>query len=177
MQEGKKNRILLDADVLIHFAKGKQLIQVLKLYPGNLYVLDKVQEELKHNQTIQNYIDRLGINRINLPTTREVKIEYAMLKSTFGPGESACMATARYCEDIIFSSNTKDIMKYCDEHKIPYKTTLDILYELYEADLLTHQQCDEFIQDVLRQHSKLPFSCFSDYCKAKGKLTNKPIVI
>lgn len=121
-------KIVLDADVIIHFSKGGLLSLLPQIFPEYEYiVLDKVYNEIR-----------------------------TVLKSKFGDGESACMAYCRYTANIIGSSNLNDIKNYCTEHKITYLTTLDFLYYAWCRNLLTEDDCATFIKDVVSKGSKLP---------------------
>lgn len=155
----KRVRIVLDADVIIHFSKGGLLSLLPQIFPEYEYiVLDKVYNELK---TVQNQLDNQikffgNITKIDFAPTAEILREYAALKSKFGDGESACMAYCRYTANIIGSSNLRDIKNYCTEHGITYLTTLDFLYYAWYRKHLTDQECMAFINEVISKGSRLP---------------------
>lgn len=155
----KRVRIVLDADVIIHFSKGGLLSLLPQIFPEYEYiVLDKVYNELK---TVQNQLDNQiqffgNITKVEFTPTSEIMREYAVLKSKFGDGESACMAYCRYTANIIGSSNLSDIKNYCTEHKITFLTTLDFLYYAWSRGLLSEKDCGVFIQDVTSKGSRLP---------------------
>lgn len=95
-------KIVLDADVLIHFAKGG----CLSLLPTILsefehIVLSTVYEEIKSvRHQLDNQINLLGnISKENFAPTGEMRREYARLLTRFGSGESACMS---YCNNFGF---------------------------------------------------------------------------
>lgn len=44
-----------------------------------------------------------------------------------GDGERACMSMARFGQEVIASSNFRDVAPYCDENGIEYIGTLDVL--------------------------------------------------
>ena len=152
-------KIVLDADVIIHFSKGGLLSLLPQIFPEYEYiVLDKVYNEIK---TVRNQLDNQiqffgNITKVEFAPTAEIMREYAVLKSKFGDGESACMAYCRYTANIIGSSNLKDIKNYCTEHKITYLTTLDFLYYAWCRNLLTEDDCATFINDVISKGSRLP---------------------
>lgn len=79
-----------------------------------------------------------------------------MLRNKFGKGESACMVYCRDNNDVLGSSNLKDIKDYCNLHKITYLTTLDFLYYAYIRKKITKKECDSIIHDILSKGSKLP---------------------
>ena len=130
-----KTKIVLDADVLIHFAKGGMLSVLPSILPEFEHIILKpVYEEIK---TIRSQVD----NQINLlknisleefNPTGEMMREYAVLSSNFGRGESACMAYCKFTNNVIGSSNLKDIKDYCAKEQITYLTTLDFLYYAYK---------------------------------------------
>lgn len=80
-----------------------------------------------------------------------------------GEGESACLAYVRYTNDIIGSSNLKDVKHYCNLHSIELLTTMDFLCEALKREILDEKQCDEFIERVLKAGSKLPVKKIKDY--------------
>lgn len=154
----ERKKIVLDADVLIHFAKAGCLSVLPSILPEYEYiVLSVVYDEVK---SIQQQIDRQieflkNIRKVQFEPTGEMRREYAMLTSRFGRGESACMAYCRFTDDVIGSSNLKDIKDYCNSNDIKYLTTLDFLHYAYCRQILTKEQCDEFIKTVREKGSKL----------------------
>ena len=155
----EKVKIVLDADVIIHFSKGGLLSLLPQIFPEYEYIiLDKVYNELSSVRTqLDNQIKYLGnIKKVEFTPTIEILREYASLKTRFGDGESACMAYCRYTANMIGSSNLQDIKNYCTEHKITFLTTLDFLYYAWSRRLLTDKDCEDFIKDVTSKGSRLP---------------------
>ena len=155
----EKVKIILAADVLLHFAKGGRLSMLPEILPEYEHVvLNVVYDEIK---SIQNQLDNQilflkNISKEAFNPTSEMLVEYARLLQTFGKGESACMAYCRYTQNVIGSSNLKDIKEYCEKQKITYLTTLDFLYYAFVRGKLTAKDCERFIDDVVAQGSKLP---------------------
>lgn len=168
--------ILIDADVIIHFNKAEHLLTLKKIYPKRLHILDVVVNELSNHQNTKGIIDnflRYGIATVmDFPSDNVIKKEFALLKRTFGNGESACMAVARYKKNIIGSSNLKDIEAYCETHHIEYLTTMDFLLEAYSTGILDESACDFFIYNVKSKGSKLPCDTIKEYIKTV-ELKNK----
>ncbi len=167
----KKTRIVLDSDVVIHFIKGDSFSLLLKIFPEYQYTIhDVVYNELsKNNQTrividnVLNYIsDRIQMVEFNPDSN--LKREYARLLKNLGKGESACMIYCLDNKDVLGSSNLKDIKKYCEDNGITYLTTLDFIYYAYIRNLMSKDDCDEFILKVQEKGSKLPFVDISSYC-------------
>ena len=160
MSPSKKTKIVLDADVIIHFIKGEHFSTLLEIFPEYYYiVLDVVYDELNHSG--KSFIDKFEslIKRITIvkfaPTGSSIK-EYACLKKERGRGESACMIYCKDNKDVLGSSNLKDIADFCKEHDITYLTTLDFLYYAFAKGKMTRVECDKFIQDVKAKGSILP---------------------
>lgn len=158
-KKSSEPKILLDADVVIHFIKaGKQLL-LPKVFPNRFVMLDKVYNELTVRNSkslpVNNFLTWCKIPVIPIPVNSEIIREYARLKKELGEGEAACMAVARFTKDYIASSNLKDIYKYCNEHGIVYYTTMDLLLELYNQGIMSEPECDQFIYDVKNKDSKL----------------------
>ena len=159
MAKGVKTQIVLDADVVIHFAKGDRLSQLPSIFPDYEYVLlEKVYEELLDIRTqVDNQIYFMkNITLLPFNPRGEMLREYAMLKSRFGKGESACMAYCLFTNNVIGSSNLRDIRAYCEEKKITYLTTMDFLWYAWRKHLMTANEVKTFISEVKQKGSKLP---------------------
>ena len=152
-------KIVLDADVIIHFSKGERLSMLPMIFPEYEYVvLDKVYNEL---MSVRNQLDNQilllkNITKISFQPKGEMLREYAMLKSRYGEGESACMSYCRFTSNIIGSSNLRDIKEYCSRHQITYLTTLDFLYYSWSRGLMTGDECKVFVSTVVSNGSRLP---------------------
>lgn len=160
MAKGVKTQIVLDADVIIHFSKGGRLSQLPSIFPDYDYVLlEAVHEELLSDirTQIDNQMALLkNITLLPFAPRGEMLREYAMLRSQFGKGESACMAYCRFTHNVIGSSNLRDIRSYCEEKQITYLTTIDFLWYAWKKGLLTPAEISAFIAEVKQKGSKLP---------------------
>lgn len=159
MAKGVKTQIVLDADVVIHFAKGERLSQLPSIFPDYEYVLlETVYEELLDiRPQVDNQIMLLkNITLHPFAPRGEMLREYAMLKSRFGKGESACMAYCLFTNNVIGSSNLRDIRAYCEEKKITYLTTIDFLWYAWRKHLMTAIEVKTFISEVKSKGSILP---------------------
>ena len=155
----EKGKIVLDADVIIHFSKGECLSLLPEIFPEYQYiVLDKVYNELRSVATqLDNQILFFkNMTKVPFQPKGQMLIEYAKLKLRFGEGESACMAYCRFTSNIIGSSNLRDIRNYCSEHKITYLTTIDFLYYAWRKGLMSSDDCRSFISVVKAKGSRLP---------------------
>ncbi len=156
----EKTKIILDADVIIHFSKAEclsMLPTVLSEYEH--IVLDYVRDELHGD--VRTQIDMMeatlkSIKVVEFKPEGEMLHEYLLLTEDMGKGESACMAYCRFTHNVIGSSNLRDIKDYCAQHKIVYLTTADFLFYAYHRNKMTKEQCDEFIKVVTSKGSKLP---------------------
>ena len=154
-----KVKIVLDADVLIHFAKAERLSMLPAILPEYEYVvLSTVYEEVRTiRQQLNNQIRLLkNIKLEPFAPTGQMRHEYAKLLSRFGKGESACMAYCRFTNNIIGSSNLRDIKEYCKAQNIVYLTSLDFLYYAYVRGKMTAKECQEFMVNVNTKGSKIP---------------------
>ena len=159
MAKGAKIQIVLDADVVIHFAKGGYLNLLPSIFPDYEYVLlETVYEELKSLRSqVDNQIMRLkNITLQPFAPRGEMLREYAMLRSRFGKGESACMAYCLFTHNVIGSSNLRDIRAYCQEKQITYLTTMDFLWYAWRKHLMTTDEVKTFISEVRSKGSILP---------------------
>ena len=167
----KKTKIVLDADVIIHFTKAGQFSLLLDIFPEYEYlILDVVYEEVSKQRATKVLIDNTlqffgtRISSIKFSPKGESMKEYAKLLRTLGKGESACMVYCRDNNDVLGSSNLRDIKDYCVNNGITYLTTLDFLYYAYMPKKMTKEECDSFIADVVNKDSKLPCVDISEYC-------------
>lgn len=160
-----KTKIVLDADVIIHFVKAERFSFLFDIFPEYQYLLlDVVYDEVTVNRGMKNQID----NTCKFLTTRIAKVkfdpkgesrrEYARLRNKLllGKGESACMVYCRDNKDVLGSSNLKDIKEYCAENQITYLTTVDFLYYAFIRNKMTRDEVESFISEVLAKGSKLP---------------------
>ena len=149
--------ILLDADVLIHFAHIDKITLLNQLFPDRLRMLDFVVDELRSNRHINAQLDMIftlsGIKEIAFPTSKLLR-EYIQLKKQIrGKGESACLVYCRNYHHIIASSNTSDTQDYCAEHGIAYLTTLDIMCIALHRKVLTKPEINQFIKTIKNKGS------------------------
>lgn len=165
-----KTKIVLDADVIIHFVKAGQLSLLLDIFPEYQYLLlDVVYEEVTKHRPTKIQIDNTlqffpkRISNIAFSPKGDSIREYAKLTQTLGRGESACMVYCRDNHDVLGSSNLRDIKQYCNENQITYLTTLDFLYYAFVRGMMTKEDCDRFIADVVAKGSKLPATDISRY--------------
>ena len=122
-------------------------------------LLEAVHEELLSGirTQIDNQILLLkNITLLPFAPRGEMLREYAMLRSQFGKGESACMAYCLFTHNVIGSSNLRDIRAYCEEKQITYLTTMDFLWYAWKKGMLTTEEVNTFINEVKQKGSKLP---------------------
>ena len=165
-----KTKIVLDADVIIHFIKAGQFSILLEIFPEYDYlILDIVYNEVTVNKSSKTLIDnflKFLDNRLSLvrfSPKGDSRLEYARLISTLGRGESACMVYCRDNNDVLGSSNLRDIREYCEKNMITYLTTLDFLYYAYIRKKMTEEECKLFIIDVNSKGSRLPVVDITSY--------------
>ena len=162
-----KVEIVIDADVLIHFSRGSYLSLLPEIFPEYTYViLSVVYDEVKPPIRVQldNTVSLLGKMKVrDFEPKGYMKCEYAMLRKKYGKGESACMAYCKYTNNVIGSSNLKDIKNYCEQNGVTYLTTIDFLYYAIRRELMSIAEAQQFLSDVISQGSKLPLIDFSTY--------------
>ena len=162
-----KVEIVIDADVIIHFAKAGYLHKLPEIFPEYAYViLSVVYEEVLPpiKKQLDNTIALLGKLQVcSFEPKGEMKREYALLRTKFGKGESACMAYCRFTNNVIGSSNLKDIKDYCLENGVTYLTTIDFLYYAIQRGHMSIAEAQQFVEDVVARGSKLPVTDFSTY--------------
>lgn len=160
-----KTKIVLDADVIIHFVKAGRFSLLLDIFPEYQYlILDVVYEEVTVNKAIKTQIDNTlkifssRISGVRFDPKGESRLEYARLRNMLllGKGESACMVYCRENMDVLGSSNLKDIREYCENNRITYLTTLDFLYYAFIRKKMTKTEVKAFVTEVIAKGSKLP---------------------
>ena len=159
-------QILLDADVVIHFIKGEQIELLPSIFENDKIILKNVLEELsgkKYADGMEVLKKSSKVKLIDFKADLKIMKEYASLLKYFGKGESACMAFCKFNENILASSNLRDISKYCKENGIEYITTMDFLAEALRAGQLSEIECNQFIISVKSKDSKLPVSTIKEY--------------
>jgi len=172
---GKKTKIVLDADVINHFVRGGRLSLLPKIFPEyQLIVLDVVKKELP--SLILAALDRQISQNKNIGEevfgeTFAEKKEYFRLTATdglhLGKGESACMVYCRFHCDVVGSSNTKDVTRYCNEYGITFLTTNEFLFYAIHRGLMTKEEAEEFISKVRSMGSCPPIVDFDEYVCTK----------
>ena len=170
-----KTKIVLDADVIIHFSKGGLLHLLPKILPEfQFIVLDIVKDELPASISaeLDNQIRWMhNISEEIFGNTYEERREFARLTSTtgmaLGRGESACMVYCLYNHDVVGSSNTRDVTAYCDEHGIIYLTTNDFLFYGICRGVITKNEASEFVSTVRAKGSFPPIVDFDTYICTK----------
>lgn len=153
-----KIKIVLDADVIIHFSKGNMLSILPTIFTEYDFVLlDTVYKEIKEPVRHQLDNQKKLLKNISIlpfnPKGEELK-EYATLIQTKGKGESASLVYCRFNSDVIGSSNIKDITDYCDKYKMVYLTTIDFLYYAIKKNLVTLAEVNQFIQEVKKKRQQ-----------------------
>lgn len=173
MKKNEKKIILIDADVVSHFISGDEASNINLIFPGHsIHILDKVHAELQNwpsskvRTEISNLLSQRKIKLVDFPEEDEdIRKEYLYIKSHLfkGDGESACLAVARFNDNILASSNLRDIKSYCIMHKINFLTTMDFLCHALNTGVFTKDRCDSFITKVLASKSKLPVTKMSEH--------------
>jgi predicted nucleic acid-binding protein len=162
-----QTKILIDSDVTIHFAEGGFLDKIPLIFPNRIVYVDKVLEELysfnKYKVMVYNFISKYRIERIEIDSNLDFIIEYSRLIKKVGKGEAACLAIAKIDKKYIASSNLKDITDYCKENNIRYYTTMDILWEALNKNIMRELECNEFISKVKSLGHKLPVNTIEEY--------------
>lgn len=135
-----EKKIILDADVIIHFHAGGKLGLLPHIYQNQFIVCDILLEyeilpgpvnDLLHQLIEDDLIKVVELEQHE--NNLDILMEYSdLLNQHFGKGESACMAYCKYSNDVIGSSNLRDIIDYCRFNSIEFVTTMGFFKEAYE---------------------------------------------
>jgi len=153
----KPKTILLDCDVISHFIANAAINDLALIFePHQCVVLDYVYNEVAARPMrlafLQPLLNSGKIKKMDFPEDIEINKEFARIKSKkplIGDGERACMAVAKFKQNVVASSNYRDIAPYCTEHHILYLGTLDILSVAVKKGLYDEKKCDQFITTAL----------------------------
>ena len=167
----KKIKIVLDTDVIVHFAKGGRLSMLPRILPEYQFmVLDIVKKEIQ--QLLLFELERIirqektVVEAVFGESAGEIR-EYARLTDkkglALGKGESACMVYCLYHQDVVGSSNTDDVTAYCDEKGIVFLTTNDFLYYAIQRGMMTVKEAEDFVKDVRSKGSYPKIVDFKKY--------------
>jgi hypothetical protein len=147
--------ILLDADVISHFISCNEILFLHKILdPHPIAILDNVYKEVARIQSRKILLDNLlksirAVSIMSFPIGDiEIKKEFALIKKInplIGDRERACMAVAKYNNNIIASSNFRDIAPYCKANNILFLGTLDILAIALQKGIFDPARCNSFI--------------------------------
>lgn len=164
--------LVFDADVLIHFMQAGCFSDLKRIYPNNKkVVLQKVYDELQVYKESKVMLESAihafkFLSVANFPMNTEMMKEYAHLTSSMmnmGKGESACMSYCKFTKDVVVSSNLKDVGNYCKLHNINLLTTMDLVHWAFINKIYSEEECNEFIQLVLKKGGRLPCKTIQAY--------------
>lgn len=168
MADTKTVKVILDSDVIIHFIKGGCLNLLPKILPMYSFViLDIVYDNelaASHRVIIENtvkFLKSIVIEKWDIQ--KNERQEFMTLVKKYGLGESASMVYCKYRNNVLASSNLKDIIKFCEENQITWFTTMDFLYQAMVNHVMTENECDDFIAEVISKGSKLPVKRMRDF--------------
>lgn len=153
MAKTSERIILVDADVVSHFIRGGEILNLCSIFKTPIKLLDIVYNELemwKEKKTVVDNLVNFGvIDVIEFPQTNQViQKEFFEIKKYryYGDGEAACMSYAKHTSNVVASNNLSDIKNYCDLHKVDYLTTMDFLSRALDNGTFTLEQCNNVIE-------------------------------
>jgi hypothetical protein len=166
------NILVFDADVLIHFMQAGCFSDLRKIYPKNKkIVLQKVYDEVQIYKESKTMLDSAinifkFLELVTFPLSTDMLKEFAHLTSpimNMGKGESACMSYCKFTNDVVVSSNLKDVGAYCRRHNIGLLSTLDLVQWALENSIWSEEDCNNFIKLVLKKGGRLPCATIQEY--------------
>lgn len=173
--------ILVDADVISHFIATGHIYELNEiLFPHQLYIVDNVYKEAIYHPSdksrkgkVDEWLQKSNACRIDFPKlNRNIMAEFFKLKRDnrlLGDGERACMAMARFGQEVIASSNFRDVAPYCEVNGIEYVGVLDILQIAVNKGYWNISQCNQFINDAVRiNNARFPVDKMENYKTEKN---------
>lgn len=123
---GRNKVILVDADVISHFMATGYIDRLTEiLQPHAVMIVENVYKEASYHPTepdrkrkVDKWMEHCKVCKIAFPYANEnIRREFFRLKKEnpmLGDGERACMSMARFGQEVIASSNFRDVAPYCD---------------------------------------------------------------
>lgn len=151
---------MVDADVISHFMATGYIDRLTEiLQPHAVMIVENVYKEASYHPTepdrkrkVDKWMERCKVCKIAFPYANEnVRREFFRLKKEnpmLGDGERACMSMARFGQEVIASSNFRDVAPYCDENGIEYIGTLDVLTIAMNKGIFTSDECNRFMVEA-----------------------------
>ena len=161
---GRNKVILVDADVISHFMATGYIDRLTEiLQPHAVMIVENVYKEASYHPTEPDRKRKVAFPYANENIRREffrLKKENPML----GDGERACMSMARFGQEVIASSNFRDVAPYCDENGIEYIGTLDVLTIAMNKGIFTSDECNRFMVEAkAKNKAKFPVDDITVY--------------
>ena len=167
---------MVDADVISHFMATGYIDRLTEiLQPHAVMIVENVYKEASYHPTepdrkrkVDKWMERCKVCKIAFPYANEnIRREFFRLKKEnpmLGDGERACMSMARFGQEVIASSNFRDVAPYCDENGIEYIGTLDVLTIAMNKGIFTSKECNQFIMDAkAKNKARFPVEDITDY--------------
>ena len=154
-------RLLMDADTISHFCKGRFLGYSKYLFNGQMYILDEVEDELcnrpnsPHRKEVMQAIQGGVFIRMEMPNERDIMYEYNTLSRTRSVGEAACLAVARFVKNYIVVTNLPCLSNYCIQHGIAHIDTVGLLLIAYYESVLADSDLADLIRNVRNNGGRL----------------------
>ena len=168
-------KIVFDTDVLSHLAKAKLLKVVFEFYKDRICIPIIVVEEIsamnsefkqrtdpntaKMGRVLLKIFEDYKVEQIDFEDGSDELISYRQLttgKEALGKGEASCIAIAMHNDKIISSCNYRDISKFIADRTIENKPILEILVELYKANIKTLPEIEEIKKVMESKGAILP---------------------
>ncbi len=159
----KKTPLFFDTVVLSNFANTENGIEVLrKKYKSRGYVTLQVLEEiakalyagLNHLEKIENLFSKTSL----IKTEQET---YILLLRNLGAGEASCISCA-YERGGIVVTDDRMARSVCKERIIPVTGTLGILKVAYLDALITIDEADSMLKQMINSGFYSPVQKISD---------------
>ena len=152
---------MVDADVISHFMATGYIDRLTEiLQPHAVMIVENVYKEASYHPTepdrkrkVDKWMERCKVCKIAFPYTNEnIRREFFRLKkreSDAGGTENGLVCRWRvFGQEVIASSNFRDVAPYCDENGIEYIGTLDVLTIAMNKGIFTSDECNRFMAEA-----------------------------
>ncbi len=107
-----------------------------------------------------------GSLRVEKPGDKEKELA-AFLRKVLGPGESECIALAKE-RDGVFCSDDLAARRMADSMGIPVVGTLGILLSLVRGKVLTSEEADSMLEEMIDRGYRSPVGTISELIRDEG---------
>jgi predicted nucleic acid-binding protein len=159
-----KPPLIIDNCVLGNYYSARKLSLLKELYPDKIVIPNHVLEESSLKTGLMRRIKELGDDSwftiYSMNTLEEINMYARLERRIKGKGEAAVLTIAYNNDATVCSDNISDILPYVNRHNLKLMTSLSILFDAYSREVITKENGNIIIDDILQDGNKLPVTSF-----------------